>query len=208
MYEHDETSSEFYGAQISWNGNGWDMHLRNGSTYLFPEAYYSKNFAQAAAREISDVKGDRIHLLRDRTGNLSRIVSPSGHSVDLSYDPNGRIVRATDGANFLSYTYDPTGHLTKVSRNGRDLFRFEYELVPMGKGWDDHLMTGVYDTNGRRIVQNKYLDARIAELRLADGRVYRFKYQADSREVLATNVGFPDGKVKIFRFYLGRLIPE
>jgi hypothetical protein len=208
VYEHDDTSSEFYGGQISWNGDGWDMHLHDGSTYLFPEAYNAKNFAQAAAREIDDGRGHRIQLLRGPTGNLNRIISPSGHELDLYYDPNGRIFRAGHGENVLSYKYDSTGHLAKVSKNGRDVYTLEYQQVPVSKGWDGQMMTGVYDANGTRIVQNKYLDARIAEMELADGKVYRFKYHADSREVLETTVEFPDGKVSTFRFSRGRLIPE
>jgi hypothetical protein len=43
---------------------------------------------------------------------------------------------------------------------------------------------------------------------LGDGEIYHFDYQSEAREVVATTVKYPDGKVKVFRFYRGRLIPE
>jgi len=42
VYEHRTTNTPFLGSRISWNGNGWDRKLRNGSLYLFPESYYAK----------------------------------------------------------------------------------------------------------------------------------------------------------------------
>ena len=50
VFRHSDTSSEFYGALIAWNGNGWTLKFRDGRKFFFPEAYYSKSYAQANIR--------------------------------------------------------------------------------------------------------------------------------------------------------------
>ena len=210
MYEHDDTSSPFYGARFSWDINGhWTFRMHDGSSYLFPEAYRAKNQAQAAAFEIRDGSGNRMQLIRDGEGNLRRIISASGHLLDLTVDERGRIVRAEDdNENTRYYKYDATGHLTRISQNGHTLYRFEYETLPVSKGWDDHFMARIFDDKGRKILENKYASTRLVEQHLGDGEIYHFDYQSEAREVVATTVKYPDGKIKVFRFYRGRLIPE
>ena len=210
VYEHDETSSPFYGTQFSWDMNGhWKFLMHDGSSYLFPEAYYARSLVQAAAYEIRDATGHRMQLARDHAGNLNRIVSPAGRILDLTFDESARITRAEDdNENTRYYKYDPTGHLAQIAQNGHTLYRFEYEVMSVRKGWDDHFMARIFDENGRKILENKYAHTRLVEQHLEDGGVYRFDYQVDAGEVVATTVKYPDGKAKVFRFYRGRLIPE
>jgi len=70
VFGHDRSSSEFFGAQVAWNGNGWTMTFRDGRKIYFPEAYHAKNFAQGAAVEIVDAEGHRIQLKRNSARNL------------------------------------------------------------------------------------------------------------------------------------------
>jgi hypothetical protein len=42
VYEHRATATAFLGSRFSWNGNGWDLKLRDGSLYVFPESYHAK----------------------------------------------------------------------------------------------------------------------------------------------------------------------
>jgi predicted Zn-dependent protease len=35
VYEHRATATAFLGSRFSWNGNGWDLKLRDGSLYVF-----------------------------------------------------------------------------------------------------------------------------------------------------------------------------
>ena len=60
----------FFDARDSWNGNGWTLNFPDGRQYLFPEAYLAKSYAQGAAFEIKDGKGNRIQLKRDNVRNL------------------------------------------------------------------------------------------------------------------------------------------
>ncbi len=78
VFRHSRSSSEFFGAQIAWNGNGWTMTLPDGRKVYFPEAYYAKNFAQGAPIEMVDAEGHRIQLKRTAKRNLEELISPSG----------------------------------------------------------------------------------------------------------------------------------
>src|ERR1035438_1601701 len=57
VFRHENTSSEFYGAQIAWNGDGWTLDFRDGRRFLFPEAYQAKNYAQGAPTEMRNADG-------------------------------------------------------------------------------------------------------------------------------------------------------
>ncbi len=130
VFRHGETSSEFFGAQDAWNGNGWTLTFRDGRKFYFPEAYYAKNFAQGAATEMVDAEGHRIQLKRDKARNLERLVSPGGHTIALKYDFSDRITQAQDEAGHIrKYSYDASGHLDTVADENKVLYRFEYRRV-------------------------------------------------------------------------------
>jgi YD repeat-containing protein len=107
VFAHDETSSEFCGARVIWNGDGWNLDLRDGGKFLFPEAYQAKTYAQGAPVEIQDANGHRIQLKRDKTRNLQQLISASGRTITFKYDAADRIIEAMDDAgNIRKYSYD------------------------------------------------------------------------------------------------------
>jgi YD repeat-containing protein len=65
---------------------------------------------------MTDRYGNALTLARDlSTGNLNRIVSPSGRWINFSYDTAGRITQAQDNSGrTVSYSYDSGGRLNKV----------------------------------------------------------------------------------------------
>jgi YD repeat-containing protein len=209
VYEHNETSSEFYGARITWNGNGWDLRFHNGDLYLFPEAYHAKNLTQGSAFEIRDATGRLIQLKRDDSLNLTTIISSSGRNINFSYDAAARVVKAEDDAgNIRHYTYDSTSHLTHVSDDAHILYRFEYLPVLNWDGYDKYLLTSIADATGREILRNTYVNGRVSEQRLANGKIYRFKYRVEENEIVETTFESPDDKTRIFHFYHGMLVPD
>jgi hypothetical protein len=203
VLEYHDTSDEFYGAQIWWNGNGWTLHFLDGRVDLFPEAYFAQTLAQGAATEMRDAAGNRIRLQRDRRRNLERLVSPSGHAINLTYDSQDRIVQAWDDVgDFRKYSYSRRGDLETISDWSHVLYRFEYDLQIPSR----HLMTAIMDGNWKVILRNDYQAARISDQKLANGDVYRFDYVFDSNgNVLATRVTFPDARKRRFYFEKGIL---
>jgi len=201
VYRHDMTSSEFYGAQIAWNGDGWTLNFRDGRRFLFPEAYNGKTFAQGAPYDMQEADGHHIQLKRDKKRNLQQLISPSGHTISFKYDQADRIMEAADNAgNVRRYSYDSSGYLATVSDASQLLYRFEYKLFHYPT-YDWYLMTAVIDGRGRVLLQNIYKDSdggSISEQRLANGDVFRYGYLRVKDVVVETIVDGPAGRRKFF----------
>lgn len=209
VFRHNETSSEFYAAQVAWNGNGWTMTFRDGRKFYFPEAYYAKNYAQGAATEMVDAEGHRIQLKRNKVRNLEELLSPGGHSIQFKYDLADRIVEADDDAGHVrKYSYDHGGHVDTVSDDSKVLYRFEYQKLMNETGYDPWLLTAILDGDWNVILRNKYVWGRISEQRLADGEVYRYEYRLKDRDVVQTTVTLPSEKKQLFSFRDGILIEQ
>lgn len=207
VYRHDDTKSEFYGSQIAWNGNGWNLDFQDHSEFRFPESYNAKNFAQGAAIEIRDAKGHHIELKRGAARNLEKLISPSGHAINFEYDNVGRIINARDDAgNVRKYTYGSNGHLETVSDASRVLYRFGYERLLDLEGFDPYLMTNVTDGSGVELIRNWYGDgSRVSKQRLANGETYLYDYVFDSEyNVTEAAVTLPTGETKKFFFAGGK----
>ncbi|MGO8795239.1 MAG: DUF6531 domain-containing protein [Candidatus Sulfotelmatobacter sp.] len=204
VFRHSETSSEFYGAQVAWNGDGWTLTFRDGRKFYFPEAYLSKTYAQGAATEMDDAEGHRIQLERDKVRNLQELLSPGGHTIKFQYDQADRITQAMDDAgNRRTYSYDQRGHLETVSDGSEVLYRFEYAPLMNEAGYDPWLMTAVVDGDGNVLLHNTFKWGRVLEQRLADGEVFRYEYQLRGSEVLKTTVTLPSGQIRQFVFQGG-----
>jgi len=207
VFRHDKSSSEFYGAQVAWNGNGWTMTFHDGSKIYFPEAYYAKNFAQGAPTEMVDAQGHRIQLKRNTARNLEELISPSGHKITFKYDLADRIVEAADSQGRVrKYGYDRSGHLETVSDDTRVLYRFEYQRLINQAGYDPFLLTAVLDGDWKVMLQNKYLRGLVSEQKLADGQVFHYEYKLNGSEVVQTTVTLPSGKKRLFSFRDGILV--
>ena len=49
VYEHTASGTAYYKSRISWNGNGWNLDLKDGSRMTFPESFAVSRPQQAAA---------------------------------------------------------------------------------------------------------------------------------------------------------------
>ena len=208
VFRHSRSSSEFYGAQIAWNGNGWTMTFRDGRKIYFPEAYFAKNFAQGAPTEMVDADGHRTQLNRDKDRNLTELISPSGHTIRFKYDGD-RIAEAVDDAGHLrKYSYDQFQRLIAVADGQRVLYRFEYQSAASGPKYDPWLLGAVLDGDWNVLLRIKYVNGRVSEQTLADGEKYGYDYTLKGTEVLQTKVTLPSGRQKQFFFQDGILIRQ
>lgn len=205
VFRHGSTSSEFYGAQDAWNGNGWTLTFVDHRQFIFPEAYQAKNYAQGAAWEIRDGEGHSIRLKRDAHRNLQELVSPSSHVITFKYDGSARITEAEDDTgNTRAYTYDSTGHLESVSDGSRILYHFEYTRLLNSAGYDPYLMTAILDGNWNTLLKNIYRAGLVSEQHLADGKVYKYNYSRNSaNQIVQTIVTLPGGQTRQFNFQDG-----
>ncbi len=206
VFRHSDTSSEFYGAQDAWNGNGWTLTFRDGRKFYFPESYHARNCAQGAPTQMEDGQGHRIELKRDKVRNLEELISPSGRKITFKYDSADRIVEANDDAgNVRRYFYDRTGHVGTVSEATHVLYRFEYAPLIRESGYDPWLLTRVLDGDWRVVLENKYEWGRVATQRLADGDTFRYDYRLNGSDIIQATVTLPSGATKAFAFRNGVL---
>lgn len=210
VFRHSATSSEFYGAQVAWNGNGWTLGLKDGRQVIFPDSYNATSYAQGAPTEIRDAAGRGIQMTRDHVGNLIRLLSPSGHTIIFKYDDLNRIVEADDDAgNVRNYTYS-YGHLSTVSDRTHVLYKFDYEILLQSAGYDPYLMTSIRDGNDKELLRNWYADgARVSMQRLGDGETFRYDYLFNHQHnVVETVVTLPDKSEKRFLFENGVMVTQ
>jgi hypothetical protein len=207
VFRHGDTSSEFFGAQDAWNGDGRTLSFPDGRRFLFPEAYNAKNYAQGAATDMSDGAGHHIQLKRDSARNLRQLISPSGRVINLHYDIFDRILEASDDAGSARhYLYDGTSHLERVTDGVNLLYHFRYQPLLHERGYDPYLMTSIEDGDGTSLLRNEFADrSRVSAQRLADGQIIRYDYLYNRRnEIVETRVTLPNGATQRFLFKEGR----
>ena len=191
VYEHRATATGFLASRFSWNGNGWDLKLRDGSLYLFPESYYAKKAIDGALIGFRDGRGQAVHIERGERRTLKQIASPDRRSIAFEHDSADRIFQAEDDQNQkVSYLYDHGGRLTEV--RGKTTVRYAYHNTYL-----IHI-----EENGQRVAEFDYdRRGRLSELKLSDGRLYRFDYQydaGDTKKVVRSTVTSPDGSISKF----------
>jgi len=169
VYQHTETSTRFYKATQSWNGNGWTMKLADGSEIIFPESYNAKNMAQGAPTQMRDGKGNRLELHRDGQRNLDEIRTPHGHWIKFLYDSLSRITHAEDdGGHWARYEYNADGMLKHVVLSSGREWHYEYQGT---------LMTEIKGEDGRVLVHNWYDSGVVTRQEFRSGVVYSYSYR-------------------------------
>jgi YD repeat-containing protein len=104
--------------------------------------------------------------------------------------------------------YDRTGHLDSVSDAAKVLYRFEYHRLMGGPDNDPYLLTAVLDGDWNVLIRNRFLNGRVSEQTLSDGRTYKYEYQFRGTELIQTTVTSPDKEKKIFSFRNGMLTSQ
>ncbi|HEY3141700.1 MAG TPA: DUF6531 domain-containing protein, partial [Acidimicrobiales bacterium] len=193
VFEHTDTPTEFFGSRLTRTESGWDLTLTSGATYEFG--------LNTPVQALRDTNGNRLvlqradgnegWLSRRASGNVTRISSPSGRWVSLSYDDQNRISQAQDHTGrTVSYAYDSESRLQTVTDPAGRQSSYGYD--PQGR------ITTITGPSGVVSLTNAYdTDGRIASQSGADGETVSFTYDTDmSGEVTRTEVTDPRGIVR------------
>jgi RHS repeat-associated protein len=191
VYEHTSTQTGFYKSQLAWNGSGWDLTLKDGSVYTFPDSDSATVPRRAACTSMRNRFGETLSLTRDSNSNLTRITTPNGRWVEFTYDTSNRITQAKDNiGRTVGYTYDAGGRLWKMTDPAGGVTEYTYdathEMLTIKDPRNHVYLTNEYDANGRVFRQTQ-----------ADSGIYQFAYTTDgSNNVTQTDVTDPLGNVR------------
>lgn len=195
VYEHTSSPTEFQGAVISYVSGRWRLRMKNGVEMYFADCEGCTSSRAAALLEYRDRWGNRITLQRDSNRNLTRIATPDGRSIDLTYDTSNRVTEARDsGGRVVTYQYDNSGRLWKVTNPEGGVEEYGYDTSSR--------MTSVKKPNGTTMVTNVYDSAgRVTRQTLSDGGVYQFAYTLGSNgRPTQTDITDPRGNVRRLAF--------
>jgi RHS repeat-associated protein len=190
-FEHRGSPTIFFASKIVWSGLGWELSLRDGTTYFFAGL-------TPLLQWIRDRYGNRVFLARDggEHGNILTIHSPKGRWIKFTYagpvsrnvasaeDNRGRVVR---------YQYDDQLRMTAVTDPAGRVTRYTYD--------SDNRMTTVNDGGALSLTNEYDGEGRVVKQTLADGAVYRFAYQTDTTgRIVRTDVTDPRGTIRRVTF--------
>jgi len=189
VYEHTATPTAFYKSRITWNGSGWDLTLKDGTVFVFPD--------YAPLKSIRDRYGNTISITRanGNTGNITQIRTPNGRWIRFTYDSGNRITQATDNlGRTVHYSYDAAGRLTSVTDPSGGVTTYTYDAA--GR------MTTITDARGITYLTNEYdANGRVIKQTQADGTTYHFAYTLGANgKVVQTDVTDPRGTVRRVTF--------
>lgn len=196
VFQTTTSPTAFYGSQITWNGNGWNLKMKDGTIYQFPDGEDATNSQQAALTAIIDRNGNKLNITRFSSGTLSYISTPNNRWMQFTSDSSGRITGATDNiGRSVGYVYDTNGNLIQFTDANGGVTNYTYGASSQ--------MTAIQDPKGITYLTNVFdANQRVIRQIQADGSNFQFAYITDPNtgQVIETDVIDPLGHVRKVSF--------
>jgi RHS repeat-associated protein len=194
VFVHQETATtsatptRFYKSRMVWNGDGWDLTLKDGTVYVLGE--------NAPLQAIRDRYGNTVRIAHTsgQGGNVTQVTSPNGRWISFTYDTSSRVTQAKDNiGRTVTYTYDANGNLSTVTDPENNVTTY---------GYTSNVMTSIKDGRNITHLTNEYTNGRVTRQTLADpSSTYTFAYTLDaSNNVTRTDITDPRGHVERLTF--------
>jgi YD repeat-containing protein len=178
-----------------FEGGTWRLRTKNGWTYFFPyrpKAYQSQ---VTVLTGFVDPQGRKYEMVRDATGDLLSLATPSGQWLHFKHDEQHRIVDIEDSkGRSVRYEYNATGQLIRVSDSSGSAKSYTYN--------DRNEMLSVAEDQKAPLLTNRYTSSNlIASQTLADGRRFEYSYSFGAQMVITQNLfKDPNGLVTYFDY--------
>jgi RHS repeat-associated protein len=195
VYENTTGPAEFFKSRITWNGAGYAVALKDGSTLTFKDGFQASRPGQAGLLKIKDRYGNTITITRDGNGNVTRVVSPNARWIEFTNDGSNRITQARDNlGRTVNYTYDAGGRLWRVTDAAGGITEYTYDS-------SDRMLT-IKDARGIVFLTNEYdSSGRVKKQTQADSTTYQLAYTVDGNDnITQTDVTDPRGNVRTVTF--------
>jgi YD repeat-containing protein len=198
IYKTDCQCGEYAHSTLEFDGKLWHLRTQDGWEYLFP---YRPELAGARVTILTGIngpKGEKFEMVRDASGDLSRVTTPLGNWLLFKNDAQHRITSIVDSrGRRVDYAYDAAGLLSHVgdSRGNQESYAYD----PGGH------MSRISDRSGALILENEY-DKRgyLTEQDTPDGKAVRYEYTRNAAGEIAHET-FTDssGLISEFRWSSG-----
>jgi RHS repeat-associated protein len=192
VFEAQTTPSPYYKSKMTWNGNGWDLRLKNGTVYVFGE--------NQPLQAIRDRHGNQITFTRTngQAGNVTQITGPSGRWIRFNYDGANRITQATDNSGrSVAYTYDAKGRMTTATDVNGGVTTYTWDACPTSSADTCTRILSIKDPRNITFVTNEYdANGRVSRQTVADGSVSTIAYTVNSGKVTQADVTDGRGNVR------------
>lgn len=190
IYEHTATPSLFYKSLLAWNGNGWNLTLKDGTVFVFADTV-------RALQGVRDRYGNQITITRafQPLGNITQLTSTNGRWLKFTYDTSNRVTEVKDNlGRTVTYTYDASGRLWKETDPNSGVTEYTYD--------SSHRMLTIKDPRGNVYLTNEYnSDGRVSKQTLLNTGTFQIAYTLDSEgNVTATQVTDPQSNVRRVTF--------
>ncbi|MEQ1741460.1 MAG: hypothetical protein ABL869_03025 [Candidatus Nitrotoga sp.] len=138
-----------YGQILTYDGPRTDVS--DVTTYTY---YTDTSFTGVGSDAVGHTLGDLQNMTNavgtvtqytqyNKHGQLLQSIDPNGVVTTYTYDLRKRLLSTTVGGQTTSYTYDPVGQLTRITRPDASWIGYEYDAA--------HRQTAVLDNRGNRI---------------------------------------------------------
>jgi RHS repeat-associated protein len=168
-FTNRDAMDDFRAARLNLVGVHFVLFFRDGSQWGFSKL-------DARLLWVEDRNGNRTTIERSSgPGYASRIISPNGRWLNLSYNADGRISQITDNiGRTYTYTYDADQRLTEVTDTQGKKRIYTWDTT-------NNRILSVKDPNGNTKMVNVYDAAgRVTEQTLADGSKFKIAYTLDA----------------------------
>jgi hypothetical protein len=176
IYKHSATSA-YRNTLIGWNGNGWDMDLPDGTTYVFPGSYYSDRPPEGALIGVIAPSGASLVLTRNRAGDLETIRASDGRWLKFEYKGHQVTALRDSAGESVLYGYDEDKQPAVVIGTNGESFAYRYN--------QQDEVTAVLDPRRLPVIEAQYdSDGYITRLRLAGSPEFTVNYHVNKKNLL------------------------
>ncbi len=191
IYKAAAQTGPFQNSRIANNGAGWDLTLRDGTTYVFG--------TNKPLQAIRDRAGNQVTIRRDTSNKITQVISPNGRWITYSYDSSSRVTGVTDqSGRSYTYTYNAgtSGTIATASTTDNGT-----TLTTTYTSDSSKRITQIQDARGIIYVTNFYdSNNRVTSQTLGDGGGWGFSYTLSGSKVTQTDVTDPNGNVERSQF--------
>src|SRR5262249_19762906 len=144
-----DNGNSFSLARAVYSRNLWTVERTDGWKFYFPYRPHAIGANVTVLTGFSDATGHEYEMVRDESGDLLSVTTPSNYSLHFERDSEHRVESITDSSGrSVRYDYDAAGRLAHVKDSDGNEESYTYD--------DKAEMISVSFDSGAPVVKNAY----------------------------------------------------